>query len=106
MPTARSALAHMRAMKALARKVVSAWEGLENEATGEPVPFSPEMLDRVFSVRAVVRAFDRAYGASTGVVAQEKNASRPAAAGTPAAGPTIAAAASPPSDSAAANADI
>jgi len=103
-PAEQAAIAHVHGIKALARRVITDWEGLEDEATGEPIGLNPATLDLVFSVREIARAFDRAYTASTGIGLAEKNGFRPAAAGTPAAGPTTAPAASPASANGAATA--
>ncbi len=44
--------------KFIARAVIRDWRGVVNDATGEPLPVSPETIDAVMDVWPIFRAFN------------------------------------------------
>ena len=66
--------------KALARRAVLDWEGV-GDATGDPLPLSPEGVDALLDVWPVFEAFQTGYVAKGLVLEQEKNVSAPSPSG-------------------------
>jgi hypothetical protein len=73
----------------LGRAAIVAWDVVDE--TGMPVPCDPETVAQVLSVNVdLALAFDKAYGATKTVRANEGNVSGPAPSGISATGPTTA----------------
>ena len=61
-PDMARSLAFAFLVKALARHAVTAWEGI-GDATGKPLPLSPEAVERLMDMDEMAAAFwDRATG--------------------------------------------
>ena len=67
--------------KAVARRVVTGWEGV-GDASGKPVPVSPEGIDALLDIWPVFEAFQTRCLAPHLMLEQEKNASAPLPNGT------------------------
>ena len=67
--------------KAVARRVVTAWEGV-GDAEGNPVPVTPEGIDALLDIWPVFEAFQARCLAPHLMLEQEKNASAPSPTGT------------------------
>ncbi len=67
--------------KAVARRVVTNWEGV-GDASGNPVPVSPEGIDALLDIWPVFEAFQTRCLAPHLMLEQEKNASAPLPTGT------------------------
>ncbi|ARJ70391.1 hypothetical protein [Paracoccus contaminans] len=80
--------------KAVARHVVTDWEGVGN-ASGNPVPVSPEGIDALLDIWPVFEAFQTRCLAPHLMLEQEKNASAPLPNGTSAGATPTAKPASP-----------
>ena len=75
--------------KAVARRVVTNWEGV-GDASGNPVPVSPEGIDALLDIWPVFEAFQTRCLAPHLMLEQEKNASAPSPNGTSAGATPIA----------------
>lgn len=64
----------LRALKALARRAVLAWEGI-GDADGNPIDPSPEAIDALLDIWPVFEAFQLNYVSKGLLLEQEKNAS-------------------------------
>ena len=80
--------------KAVARRVVTGWEGV-GDASGSPVPVSPEGIDALLDIWPIFEAFQTRCLAPHLMLEQEKNASAPSQTGTSAGATPIAKPASP-----------
>ena len=67
--------------KAVARRVVTAWEGV-GDAEGNPVPVTPEGIDALLDIWPVFEAFQARCLAPHLMLEQEKNAFAPSPTGT------------------------
>ena len=67
--------------KAVARRVLTGWEGV-GDASGKPVPVSPEGIDALLDIWPVFEAFQTRCLAPHLMLEQEKNASAPLPTGT------------------------
>ena len=67
--------------KAVARRVVTGWEGV-GDAEGRPVPVTPEGIDALLDIWPVFEAFQTGCLAPHLVLEQEKNVSSPSPTGT------------------------
>jgi hypothetical protein len=67
--------------KAVARRVVTGWEGV-GDASGKPVPVTPEGIDALLDIWPVFEAFQTRCLAPHLMLEQEKNASAPLPNGT------------------------
>ena len=67
--------------KAVARRVVTGWEGV-GDASGNPVPVTPEGIDALLDIWPVFEAFQTRCLAPHLMLEQEKNASSPLPTGT------------------------
>ena len=67
--------------KAVARRVVTAWEGV-CDAEGNPVPVTPQGIDALLDIWPVFEAFQARCLAPHLMLEQEKNASAPSPTGT------------------------
>ncbi|MDX5349982.1 MAG: hypothetical protein LPJ95_04650 [Paracoccaceae bacterium] len=67
--------------KAVARRVVTAWEGV-GDAEGNPVPVTPQGIDALLDIWPVFEAFQARCLAPHLMLKQEKNASAPSPTGT------------------------
>ena len=67
--------------KAVARRVLTGWEGV-GDASGKPVPVSPEGIDALLDIWPVFEAFQTRCLAPHLMLEQEKNASAPLPNGT------------------------
>ena len=72
-------------VKALGRLGIQEWQGV-GDAAGEPAPITPESVDALLDLWPMAEAFERLYLAPALLLDDEKNASRPSADGTSAAG--------------------
>lgn len=74
---------------ALAKEVgaltIEAWEGVVDEATGKPLPVTPETIAAALEVFPIFQAFQLQHVAQGLVLAEEKNGSAPSPTGTSAA---------------------
>jgi hypothetical protein len=69
-PTCRAASPSPFLVKALARHAVTAWEGV-GDATGKPLPLSPEAVERLMDLDDIAAAFwDRATAPVAAVAAE------------------------------------
>ena len=66
--------------KAVARRVVTGWEGV-GDASGSPVPVSPEGIDALLEIWPVFEAFQTQYVAKGLILDAEKNVSAPSPTG-------------------------
>jgi hypothetical protein len=64
-------------VKAAAKAAILDWEGV-GDATGEPIPPSPEAIDALMDIREIYLAFEKDYVAPGLRLDQEKNALPPA----------------------------
>ncbi len=62
--------------KALARVAILDWEGV-GDATGNPIPVSPEAIDALLDLWPLFEMFQTGYVAKGLILEQEKNASSP-----------------------------
>lgn len=67
--------------KAVARRVVTAWEGV-GDAAGKPVKVTPEGLDALMDIWVIFDAFQHRYLAGGFLLESEKNGSAPSPSGT------------------------
>jgi hypothetical protein len=67
--------------KAVARRVVTGWEGV-GDASGHPVPITPEGIDALLDIWPVFEAFQTRCLAPHLMLDAEKNASPPLPTGT------------------------
>jgi hypothetical protein len=67
--------------RAVARRVVTGWEGV-GDASGNPVPVTPEGIDALLDIWPVFEAFQTRCLAPHLMLEQEKNASSPLPTGT------------------------
>ncbi len=67
--------------KAVARRVVTGWEGV-GDASGNPVPVTPEGIDALLDIWPVFEAFQTRCLAPHLMLDAEKNASAPSQTGT------------------------
>ena len=67
--------------KAVARRVVTDWQGV-GDASGKPVPVTPEGIDALLDIWPVFEAFQTRCLAPHLMLEQEKNASAPLPTGT------------------------
>ena len=67
--------------KAVARRVVTGWEGV-GDASGSPVPVSPEGIDALLDIWPIFEAFQTRCLAPHLMLDAEKNASSPLPTGT------------------------
>jgi hypothetical protein len=67
--------------KAVARRAVLDWEGV-GDASGAPLPVTPEGVDALLEVFPVFEAFQTGYVAKGLVLEQEKNVSSPSPSGS------------------------
>ena len=72
-------------VKALGRLGIQKWQGV-GDGAGEPAPITPESVDALLDLWPMAEAFERLYLAPALLLDDEKNASRPSADGTSAAG--------------------
>ena len=75
--------------KAVARRVVTGWEGV-GDASGKPVPVTPEGINALLDIWPVFEAFQTRCLAPHLMLEQEKNASAPSPNGTSAGATPIA----------------
>ena len=67
--------------KAVARRVLTGWEGV-GDASGDPVPVTPEGIDALLDIWPIFEAFQTRCLAPHLMLEQEKNVSSPSPTGT------------------------
>jgi hypothetical protein len=67
--------------KAVARRVLTGWEGV-GDASGNPVPVTPEGIDALLDIWPIFEAFQTRILAPHLMLEQEKNVSSPSPTGT------------------------
>lgn len=67
--------------KAVARRVLTGWEGV-GDASGDPVPVTPEGIDALLDIWPIFEAFQTRILAPHLMLEQEKNVSSPSPTGT------------------------
>ena len=86
--------------KFIAKAVIRDWRGVVNDATGEPLPVTPETIDAVMDVWPIFRAFNERVIDARIRIDREKKGFPPLQNGTSGAEPTIAPTATDPAPTA------